>query len=299
MREFNTKPNLFSFASDRLTVMRAWMPVPLRSNRRRMRAAESGSGETPNRARQLRSHSLSWGGSGSAVGGVGTAKVRTVQPPARRMAASVWGVWSVVASSVAQAFAWAATRWAQSSRGCMTGFSGRDHTQRYARRRCEGKRGSSGAQPQVCLPGLGDAVGPLVVTVEKVIELRRGRRVERSRTHFPGYLLCEVALNDEVLGVFHETAGVRGFVGAGEAPTALSPDEVAAFLGGQGEANVRVVLPDFDGGDRVRILGGLFDGMEAEVEGVSPDGTVVRVRVTLLGRSVMLEVEPFGLVLVR
>ena len=107
--------------------------------------------------------------------------------------------------------------------------------------------------------------------------------------------MCEAALDEAVVAVFRETPGVRDFVRAGETPTALSPSEVAAFLRGQAEAEVRVMLPQFGRGDRVRVLGGMFAGMEAEVAEVSSDGTSVRVRLTILGRPVTLELDPFCL----
>src|SRR5262245_52086168 len=75
---------------------------------------------------------------------------------------------------------------------------------------------------RVRIEALEPFVGRVLVPVEKVIELRRGRRVERTRKLFSGYVLCEIALDDAVLAVFREIPGVSDFVRSGGAPVPLS-----------------------------------------------------------------------------
>jgi transcriptional antiterminator NusG len=127
--------------------------------------------------------------------------------------------------------------------------------------------------------------------VEKVAEIRKGHRVERTRKLFPGYLLCEVALDDRVLALFHEVPGVSDFVRSGATPVPLSPAEAARLVGGPSEEKVSIILPDFDPGDRVRILRGTFAQMEGEVAEVLADTGKVRVRLEILGRPVTLDLE--------
>jgi transcriptional antiterminator NusG len=143
---------------------------------------------------------------------------------------------------------------------------------------------------RVRLEGLEAAVGRIVIPAETVVELRRGRRVERERKLFPGYLICEVALDDRLLAFFRETPGVIDFVRSGSAPVPLNPTEVDTMLGGTEVRRVKLVLPEFGRGDRVRILRGTFAQMEGDVAEVVPVADQVRVRLTILDRPVFVVV---------
>jgi transcriptional antiterminator NusG len=144
---------------------------------------------------------------------------------------------------------------------------------------------------RVRLEALEVVVGRILIPVERVVEIRNGRRVERTRKLFPGYLLCELVLDDRVLALLREIPGVSDFVRSGSAPVPLSPTEAERFVAGPAEGKVNVILPDFDPGDRVRILRGAFAQMEGEVAEVLADTGQIRVRVAILGRPVFLDLE--------
>ena len=55
--------------------------------------------------------------------------------------------------------------------------------------------------------------GQIIIPVEKVTEMRNGKRVVRERKLYPGYLMVEVEYNDRILYLFRETSGVGDFVG--------------------------------------------------------------------------------------
>jgi len=139
--------------------------------------------------------------------------------------------------------------------------------------------------------GLEDAVGRILIPVEKVLELRSGRRIERTRKLFPGYLMCELKLDDRVLTLFHEIPGVGDFVGSGAAPVPLSPAEVERLVGAQAEDRVTLFPPAFNLSGRLRILRGAFAQMEGEVVEVLANTGQVRVRLEILGRPVTLDLE--------
>ncbi len=141
------------------------------------------------------------------------------------------------------------------------------------------------------LEALEQEVGRVLIPVERVAEIRNGRRAERTRKLFPGYVLCELVLDDRVLSLFREIPGVSDFVRGGATPLPLSPVEAERFVAGQAEGEVNVILPDFDPGDRIRVLRGAFAQMEGEVAEVLAGTGQVRVRVEILGRPVLLDVE--------
>lgn len=111
-------------------------------------------------------------------------------------------------------------------------------------------------QRRVRLEALEEVVGRLLIPVERIAEIRNGRRAERTRKLFSGYLLCEIVLDDRVRALFRETPGVSDFVPSGSTPVPLCPTEAARLVAGQSEEKVNVILPDFDAGDRVRVLRG-------------------------------------------
>ena len=143
----------------------------------------------------------------------------------------------------------------------------------------------------VRLESLGDLVGRILIPVEKVAEIHRGRRAERTRKLFPGYLLCEIVPDDRVWALFRATPGVTDFVRSGSTPVPLSPTEAERFVAGPSEGQVKVILPELDPGDRVRVLRGTFAQMEGEVAAVLADTGQVRVRLAILGRPVLLDLE--------
>jgi transcriptional antiterminator NusG len=144
---------------------------------------------------------------------------------------------------------------------------------------------------RVRLEALEEVVGRILIPLERVAEIRNGHRAERTRKLFSGYLLCEIVLDDRVLALFRETPGVNDFVRSGATPVPLSSTEAARLVAGQSEGKVNIILPDFDPGDRVRVLRGTFAQMEGEVAEVLADTGQIRVRLAILGRPVSLDME--------
>ena len=151
---------------------------------------------------------------------------------------------------------------------------------------------------RVKIEGLEEYVGQIIIPVEKVQEMRRGKRVTRTRKLYPGYLMCEVEYNDRILYLFRETSGVGDFVGGSvnRDPPPMSDREVEAMLGKQagveGEAGrVLPTKPKYDRGDKVKVKDGTFAGMEGEVKELIEARSLVRVELTIFGRPVPVELE--------
>jgi transcriptional antiterminator NusG len=67
---------------------------------------------------------------------------------------------------------------------------------------------------RVKIEGLEEYYGQILIPVERVQEIKNGKRVVKERKKFPGYLMAEVEYNDRILYLFRETSGVGDFVGA-------------------------------------------------------------------------------------
>jgi transcription termination/antitermination protein NusG len=148
---------------------------------------------------------------------------------------------------------------------------------------------------RVKIEGLEEFFGQIIIPVEKVTEMRNGKRVVRERKLYPGYLMVEVEYNDRILYLFRETSGVGDFVGGSinRAPPPMPDREVERMLGRQGEQvpGIQHAKPKFDRGDRVKVKDGTFAGMEGEVKELLEAKGLVRVELTIFGRPVPVELE--------
>src|SRR5262249_33664263 len=90
----------------------------------------------------------------------------------------------------------------------------------------EAVRGASGRK--VKIEGLEEYFGQIYIPVEKVTEMRNGKRYTRTRKKLPGYIMAEVEFNDRILYLFRETSGVGDFVGGtqNKPPPPMSEREV-------------------------------------------------------------------------
>jgi transcriptional antiterminator NusG len=156
---------------------------------------------------------------------------------------------------------------------------------------------------RVKIEGVEEFFGGIKIPMERVTEMRNGKRVVRSRKKFPGYLMVNVEFNDRILYLFRETSGVGDFVGASisRAPAPMPQHEVDRMLAEEAAAEGKHIPREkiklkFDKGDRVKVRDGTFKDMEGEVKDIlepkeAKDPVRVRVELTIFGRGVPVEVE--------
>jgi transcriptional antiterminator NusG len=134
--------------------------------------------------------------------------------------------------------------------------------------------------------------GQIVVPTEQVIELKKGQKKTSSRKFYPGYILVQMALNEETWHAVRNTAKVTGFVGGEVKPTPISDAEAEKIIH-QMEEGVSKPKPKyrFEEGDEVRVIDGPFSNFQGVVEEVKPDKEKVRVLITIFGRSTPVELE--------
>jgi transcriptional antiterminator NusG len=138
--------------------------------------------------------------------------------------------------------------------------------------------------------GMKDRVFDVVVPTQEEIEVRDGKRRTVERHIFPGYVLVNMALSEESWFVVRNTPGVTGFVGMGNLPTPLRPEEVAQILKRM-EAEAPTVKVTFKVGERVRIVDGPFNDFRGVVAEIDMERTKVRVMVSFFGRETPVELD--------
>ncbi len=142
--------------------------------------------------------------------------------------------------------------------------------------------------------GLRDRIGEMLIPTEDVVELRAGKRVTTKRLLYPGYVLIQLKLDDEIWHVVKNTPRVTGFVGGGHKPNPLTADEVNQILFRQTASEDRPrPKMSFERNDQVKIIDGPFANFTGTVEEVNEDRATLKVMVTIFGRGTPVELEYF------
>ena len=138
--------------------------------------------------------------------------------------------------------------------------------------------------------GMHGQIFDVVVPTEEEIEIKDGKRRTVERRVFPGYILVQLILSEDSWFVVRNTPGVTGFVGMGNEPTALRPDEVAKIMNRM-EADAPKIKFDFQIGEKVRIGSGPFADFIGTVADIDADRAKVRVMVSFFGRETPVELD--------
>ena len=140
--------------------------------------------------------------------------------------------------------------------------------------------------------GFGDKIGQILIPTEEVVELRNGKKVTSKRLVYPGYVLVEMEMSDALWHEIKNTPRVTGFVGGGNAPVPLSPEEVNSILYRQASSAERPrPKMTFEKNDSVRIVDGPFANFSGKVDEVNTERGTLRVMVTIFGRATPVELE--------
>ncbi len=141
--------------------------------------------------------------------------------------------------------------------------------------------------------GMQSKFGRFLVPTEEVVEMKNGQRKTTERKFFPGYVLVEMAMDDESWHLVKHTSKVTGFVGgARNRPVAISESEVQKIVDqmkdGSDKPRHKV---EFTAGEYVRVKEGPFTDFNGTVEEVNYEKSKVRVSVTIFGRATPVELD--------
>jgi transcriptional antiterminator NusG len=141
--------------------------------------------------------------------------------------------------------------------------------------------------------GLAGEIEQIVVPTEKVVEVRRGRKVDAERKFFPGYVLVRANLTDAVFSLIKNTPKVTGFLGDSK-PVPITDKEAERILH-QVQEGVERPKPSvtFEIGEQVRVSDGPFASFNGTVQEVDEERARIKVEVSIFGRAVPVDLE-FG-----
>jgi transcriptional antiterminator NusG len=146
---------------------------------------------------------------------------------------------------------------------------------------------------QAAQRNLADKFEEVLVPTEKVVEVRRGRKVDAERKFFPGYVLVKCEMTDEVYHLIKNTPKVTGFLGADKAKPMPIPENEALRIKGQVAEGIERPKPTvvFEVGEQVKVADGPFASFNGVVEDVDHGRARLKVAVSIFGRATPVELE--------
>jgi len=142
------------------------------------------------------------------------------------------------------------------------------------------------------------SVGRVIVPVEQIKRIRSGKQRVHKRKLYPGYVFMEMEpkedghIHDDAWFIIKDTIGAGDFIGTDGYPTAMRDTDVAKMLKEvEKPEDTPSIKVEFEKGNIVKIREGAFENFEGVVDGIDSERGVVRVIVTIFGRSTPLDIE--------
>ena len=132
----------------------------------------------------------------------------------------------------------------------------------------------------------------ILVPMEKVFEVKDGKKKSKTKNFFPGYILINADLDNQVKDFVLTTQSVMGFLGTGSNPNPLQPEEVRRIVGRLSQDSSTERLETiFRSGDLVKIVDGPFNNFSGTVEEVNEEKMKIKVMVSIFGRKTPVEID--------
>jgi len=146
--------------------------------------------------------------------------------------------------------------------------------------------------------GLGHIIGRIEVPTEQIKRVRGGKQTILRRKLYPGYVFMEMEptsegkVPEEAWYLIKNTSGVGDFIGTEGIPTPMKDTEVAKMLADVSRPEeAPSIKVEFKKGDAIKIREGAFENFEGVVDSIDTERGIVKVIVTVFGRSTPLEIE--------
>ena len=143
--------------------------------------------------------------------------------------------------------------------------------------------------------GYSEQVEDILVPTEKVIQIRKGKKISKERVYFPGYIMIKANLIGEIPHIIKSVTNVIGFLGEtkGGEPVPLRTSEVNRMLGKADELTLstdHIAIP-FNSGENVKVIDGPFNGFNGTIERINEEKRKLEVMVKIFGRKTPLELS--------
>lgn len=130
----------------------------------------------------------------------------------------------------------------------------------------------------------------ILIPTEKELQTRNGKRVEKDKKVFPGYILVNMMLSDDSFKLVKSTSGVTGFVQSGNKPIPLEEYEVRRIMTNL-EASQEAPKVQWNKGEAIRVVAGPFSDFTGKIEEVMVEKEMLKVLINIFGRDTPVELE--------
>ena len=143
--------------------------------------------------------------------------------------------------------------------------------------------------------GLSDYVEQVLVPTEKVIQIRNGKKINKEKVYFPGYIMIKANLSGEIPHIIKAITNVIGFLGEtkGGDPVPLRKSEVNRMLGKVDESSEtgEALIEPFIVGETIKIIDGPFSEFVGDIQEVNEEKKKLKVIVKIFGRGTEVELN--------
>lgn len=138
--------------------------------------------------------------------------------------------------------------------------------------------------------GMENFFGRIIIPVENLVKIKKGKKVMEERRLYPGYIVIEMEPTNDALKLVNSVSGVTHFLGMRTKPIPLGQDEVEALIAQVEESKKKVITKiPFTKGERVTVIDGPFTDFIGTVEEIYPEREKVKVMVVIFGRPTPIE----------
>jgi len=146
--------------------------------------------------------------------------------------------------------------------------------------------------------GLSDIIGRIEVPVEQIKRIRGNKQTVHKRKLYPGYVFMEMESTEDgrvpekAWFMIKGTSGVGDFIGTEGVPTPMRDTDVAKMLLDADKPDeTPSIKVEFEKGDQIKVREGAFENFEGTVDSIDSERGIVKVIVTIFGRSTPLDIE--------
>lgn len=154
------------------------------------------------------------------------------------------------------------------------------------------KRVKSFLESEIPVAGLEAKISQVLIPEEKVFEVKGGKKKVKFKNFFPGYVLIEALLDDEVSNFISRTPSVLKMVGSKNEAVPLREDEIKRILGRINESEDKEKIDvQFEKGDLVKVINGPFMNFNGTINDINLERMKVKVMVSIFGRKTPIELD--------
>ena len=139
---------------------------------------------------------------------------------------------------------------------------------------------------------LEDKIDEIIVPTHDITEVKRGKRVQRKKKYFPGYVLLKSEMDNTIYHMIKNLKKVSGFLGTKGTPIPVSEKEIEKILG---QIKDGVVQPktgvEYNVGEKVQVIDGPFASFSGLVEDIDEEKLRLKVSVSIFGRPTPVDLE--------